>query len=220
VGAALALCAAGTVRASVDVLTFEGLQNLEPIGNYYNGGLGGFGSGPGPNYGITFGSDSLALVSKYSGGTGNIANLPSGITAAFFLSGPGDVMNVSGGFTTGFSFYYSAALAASVSVYSGPDGTGSLLQTLSLGVNYNDPSAPHPDAPYNHWDPIGVTFTGTAMSVIFSGTANFVVFDDVTLGSSTPGSAVPEPSSFAIAGLGILGFAGYALRRRRATAAA
>src|SRR5262245_60609999 len=97
----------GVARSSVVTLTFEGLQNLEPIESYYNGGLGGFGSGPGPNYGIVFTPDSLAVISAAAGGTGNISNLPSGDTAAFFLSGSGDTMNVAAGFTTGFSFYYS-----------------------------------------------------------------------------------------------------------------
>lgn len=122
-------------------------------------------------------------------------------------------MNVAAGFTTGFSFYYAdqVGFTGSVSVYSGQDGTGSLLSSLSL------PSTPNP---YNVWAPIGVSFGGTAESVVFSGSANYIAFDNVTLGSTTPGVVVPEPSSFAIAGLGGLGLVGYALRRRRTAATA
>ncbi|MFZ3364868.1 MAG: hypothetical protein WA153_15595, partial [Candidatus Acidiferrales bacterium] len=124
--------AAVSAKAGTITLTFEGLQNLEPIDNYYNGGLGGFGSGPGSNYGIVFGSDSLAVISNLDGGTGNISNLPSGDTAAFFLSGAGDVMDVSAGFSTGFSFFYSApGFGGTVDVYSGLDGTGTLLAALT-----------------------------------------------------------------------------------------
>jgi hypothetical protein len=62
---------------AVITLTFEGLQNLEPISDYYSGGLG-------PNYGITFTSDSLALISQWTGGTGNFDGSPTMPTIAFF----------------------------------------------------------------------------------------------------------------------------------------
>jgi len=45
---------------SKTALTFAGPQDQEPILNYYNGGLRGSGSGPSPNYGITF----WALLSR------------------------------------------------------------------------------------------------------------------------------------------------------------
>jgi hypothetical protein len=182
----------GVARSDIIALTFEGLKDLEPILNFYNGGLGGSGSGPGPSFGITFGSDSLALISALNGGTGNFSNAPSGDTIAFFLGGPGDVMNVGGGFTTGFSFFYSAFQAGSVSVFSGLNGTGMLLATLNLPQNDFSGTA-------NVWTPIGVSFGGTAESVIFSGAADEIGFDNVTLGASTP--AVPGP----IAGAGLPG---------------
>ena len=72
--------------ASSAVLNFEGLQNLEPILNFYDGSLGGFGSGPGPDYGITFGLDALAIIDADAGGTGNFANEPSPNAVAFFLT--------------------------------------------------------------------------------------------------------------------------------------
>jgi hypothetical protein len=102
-------------------------------------------------------------------------------------------MNVAAGFDTGFSFYYAdqVGFTGSVSVFSGLNGTGSLLATLSL------PSTPDP---YNVFVPIGVSFSGTAESVIFSGSADFIAFDDVTLGASSP-VGVPGP----IAGAGLPG---------------
>ena len=216
-GAGVALVAvammAGSARADIITLTFEGLQNNEQVLNYYNGGFGGNGSGPGPNYGITFGADTMALIEGADGGTGNFSNPPSGDTVMYFLSGPGDVMNVAAGFTTGFSFYYAdqVGFTGSVQVYSGLDGTGTLLANISL------PSTP---SPYTVFVPIGVSFAGTAESVIFGGSANYIAFDNVTLGSETATGSVPEPSSFVIAGLGGLGFFGYGWRRRRAKAQA
>jgi hypothetical protein len=199
------------------VLTFEGLQNNEPIDNYYNGGLGGDGSGPGPNDGITFTPDSFALISELDGGTGNFQNNPSGITSAYFLQGAGDVMNVAGGFTTGFSFYYAAPFfSGDVQVYSGPNGTGTLLQDLPLAVTPTDTTLP---TQYNTWVPIGVTFAGTAESAVFTGTANYIAFDDITLGSATPGNpSTPEPTSIVTWSLLGLCAGAYRWRSKRKTA--
>jgi hypothetical protein len=189
-------------NAGVDVLNFVGLADETPIGNWYNGGGG-------PNYGIQFGADSLALISYADGGTGNFDGAPSD-TVAFFLSGPGDVMDVAAGFTTGFSFYYSdqVGFTGSVSVYSGLDGTGSLLASLSL------PSTPDP---YHVWVPIGVSFAGTAESAVFSGAADYIGFDNITLGSATAGT-VPDSTGTGIYLLAGLGLAGAAWVSRKQTA--
>jgi len=119
------------------------------------------------------------------GAGGDFANAPSGDTIAFFLNGVGDVMNVAGGFNTGFSFFYSATTnPGTVTVWSGLDGTGTLLATLTLPPNGLCTPAPN----FCHWTAEGVTFAGTAESVNFSGTANEIGFDNVTLGSATAGS--------------------------------
>ena len=51
--------------------------------------------------------------------------------------------------------------------------------------------------------PIGVNFLGTAQSIVFGGVANYVVFDDVTFGKSTPG--IPEPATWAMLLMGAAG---------------
>ena len=203
-----------SATAGTTVLTFEGLQDEEAILNYYNGGFGGSGSGPGPNYGITFGADSLAIISGANGGSGNFSGAPSMPTIAFFLSGAGDVMDVPGGFDTGFSFYYSAINdSGTVNVYSGLDGTGSLLASIYLPVT---PSGGSPECTYGAfcpWFPIGVSFAGTAESAVFTGTANQIGFDNITLGASTPVGA-PEPTTLALLGSGLLGLLGMNRRRK------
>lgn len=173
------------------VLDFEGLGNLERILNFYDGGYGGFGSGPGPGYGISFGPDALALIDADAGGSGNFANEPSANTIAFFLTGPGVVMNVNDGFTTGFSFFYTSAREGSVTVYDGPNGTGNVLATVPVEKQYNTcGESGDPSGAFACWDPVGVTFSGTAFSVNFGGSWNQTGFDDITLGSATPGEEV------------------------------
>jgi hypothetical protein len=206
------------LSAGVITLTFEGLQNTETVGNYYNGGTGGSGSGPGPDYGITFGSSALALISALDGGGGNFDQAPSMPTILFFTGGSGAIMNVAAGFTTGFSFYYASPYyTGSVTVYDGLNGTGDVLETLTLPETPASSMDVACEAPYCPWEPIGVSFDGTALSVNFSGGADQIGFDNITLGASTPtgsgdGSA-PEPATW---GLIASGLAGTIMVRRRA----
>ena len=64
--------------SAVIVLTFEGVGDLNPVGEFYNG-VGG------PDYGISFSPETLALVDSDAGGNGNFANEPSPSTVMFFL---------------------------------------------------------------------------------------------------------------------------------------
>jgi hypothetical protein len=218
-----ALLAAFSANASDIVLNFAGLNGTaeEAPLNYYDGGTGSLGSGPGPNYGITFGADAITC-SGQPGGTCNTAMIPGGAGAntLFFLNGSGDVMNKASGFTTGFSFYYSAAsVPGVVDVYSGLNGTGSLLAQINLPVTGSGSGTSGCyGTDYCPYTAIGVTFAGTAESVNFSGTANYIGFADITLGSSTAGggtTTAPEidPSS-AGAGLVLL-LGGVAVLRGR-----
>jgi PEP-CTERM motif len=216
--ASVLLSSVGMLQASIITLTFEGLGNLESVGNYYNGGLGGNGSGPGPNDGIVFSTNSLALIEDNHGGTGNEGGEPTGDTGLFFLSGGADTMDVAAGFTTGFSFFYSAPFdTGSINVYSGLDGTGTLLATLALPLTANGAVSGCPDNPganFCPFVPIGVNFSGVAESVNFGGSANQIVFDNITLGSSIAGGSAPEPASVLLLLSGI-GAVGLLYRRQR-----
>jgi hypothetical protein len=208
-GVMLLMFGARQARADTSpvVLTFEGAGDNVTVGNFYNGGAGG-------SFGIVFGSGSLAVVSVLDGGSGNFKNAPSGDTIVFFSPGPGDVLNVAGGFNSGFSLFYSAALLpGSLTVWSGLNGTGTMLAALSLPLNGACATVPM----FCIWTPVGVTFSGTAESVDFSGATN-IGFDNITLGSATPGGAptpapTPEPATILLLGLGSLGLLG--ARRNR-----
>jgi hypothetical protein len=125
-------------------------------------------------------------------------------------------MNDAAGFTDGFSLFYTAiSQTGSLSVYSGLNGTGTLLASLNL------PTTPSTCSGYGAgfcpFVPIGVAFAGTAQSISFAGVANQIVFDDVTFGSVIPGEpgtpAVPEPSTLVMMLTGA-GAAVTQLRRR------
>ena len=208
------ILAVQSASATVTTLTFEGACAPPtvtcPIGNFYSG------------QGITFGVDSLAVNDDESTGSdnnGNFVNNPSGHTIAFFLTGPGDIMNVAAGFTTGFSFFYSSAQLGSVTVFDGLNGTGSQLAMLSLPISNvgGEPcqaaqTGDNPPDFYCNWVPVGVAFGGVAKSAVFSGAANFIGFDNITLGSTNPGHT-PEPASLVLLGSGLLGI-GAKLRQR------
>jgi hypothetical protein len=218
--------AATAVSASADVidLTFEGIApypngNNVQILNFYNGGTSSIGTS-GTNFGISFPDNALLIClntigtscsNTSRGGMGDPASQEGGL---FFLSGSDTFLNDPAGFTTGFSFNYTAInVGGSINVWSGLNGTGALLATLTLPTT---PSSCPPGfgAGFCPFFPIGVAFAGTAKSIDFGGTANQIVFDDITFGSSTPGppSSTPEPGSLLTIGAG---FGAIALARAR-----
>jgi hypothetical protein len=193
---------------SGELLSFQGLGDLQQVGNFYNGG----GLPSTPNYGISFSSNFYGLRSVYQGGSGAFSRDPTGTPAIFIMGTTGanatGYMNVNNGFTTGIQFFYTAGFSETVTVWSGTDGTGTVLATITLSAN-NGSCSGFPT--YCHWTSAGLTFNGTAKSVTISGAANGIGLSDITLGSAQ--TAVPEPSTLILFGCGLAGVSLSQLRK-------
>lgn len=212
----IALAGASACWADPVTLTFEGLRDRESVQNFYNGGTGSLGS-TSTNYGISFAGNTLALIDSDVGGTGNFANEPSGDTVMFFEAGASTVLNVAGGFTESFSFFFSTRLnTGSVSLYDGVDGTGNLIGTLNLpalGTN----CAGDPTGSFCNWRLASLSFSGVVRSIDFGGATNQTAFDNITFGNiggtTPPGGEAPEPGSLLLAASALLALRTAARRR-------
>jgi len=201
---AVAVCAFAAPRADagpVITLTFEGLQNFEGVSDYYNGGLGSLGSGPGPEYGVTFAANALAYIPGLQTGTVTpfpgdpspptvllLAILGNAYGAGYPTS---TTMDVTSGFVGALTFYYiniaPSVRATYVDIYSGLDGTGTLLAEQSLATT-----------PEAFTGPTMVSFSGTAYSVVFGGGNDQLALDNISFAAQ-----VPEPSSWISLAVGI-----------------
>ena len=210
----LGISLAITAPAAITTLTFEGLGSLEGIGEFYNGGTGSNGSGPGPALGIRFSQNALAIIDSDAGGSGNFGGEPSPSTVLFYTTGEAATLSYPAGFTTGVSFYYSAVnQPGSISIYDDVDGTGNVLATLILPVTPSDGG--DPGGVFSPFYPIGIAFTGTAKSIDFGGTENQIGFDNITLGTDIPWKAPEGDASLILFGIGLAGLAGLGGASRR-----
>lgn len=165
--AVLLACLTGySCVAAVFTLTFEGLTPGAFVGNYYNGEAGG-------DYGIAFYTSDKAPVAD-----GPVADAPS----PTIVMRPGNVyspttcMNVANGLLNAVTFSYLAPTQpGQLEVWSGIDGTGTMLGSLVLDET-------------STWTEQTLSFSGLAQSVHFGANAN-VLFDNVSV------EVVPEAGS-------------------------
>ncbi len=223
---AVLAAASSAAFAEITVLDFEGIapypnENNVIIGQFYNGGAASNGN-VGPSLGVEFTADALLLclnsttVSCSNTSRGGGGNPSSAEGAMYWLTG-NPFMNVEAGFTEGFSLAYSTPFTQmTIAVYSEINGGGTLLaqQTLALTTDGSQGACADYFSPnYCPFTDFGMAFAGIAKSVQFTGATNQAVIDDVTFGSVIPG--IPEPSTYALATLG-LAIVGFVARRRRA----
>lgn len=198
---ALALSAA-PARAANTWIDFDGPTSFAFVTEYYNGGTDSAGAS-GANLGVSFSGSILGLANDglADSPSGNyFSNAPTMGGVMFNNIGETGFMNVAKGFTGEVSLFYSSAsaLAGAVTIYSGPNGTGSILGSFSLA---NNAQLGCSDSSYCHFDLASVSFAGVGRSLVFSSEMSGVV-DNIAL------SAVPEPGTYALmlAGLAAVGF--------------
>jgi hypothetical protein len=162
----------GAVGARADLLDFNALQVGEEVQGYYNGGFGSMGTGPGPDFGITFTNDFVTVADGVFGPP----------LRAEELTGGSGIMDVALGFSGPLSFYYkNSGAEGAANLYSGLDGGGSLVGTLLLPT-------------MSSFAATGLVTGVPFRSVVFTGSANTLVFDNITFGALV----IPEPASISL----------------------
>ncbi|HVR52912.1 MAG TPA: PEP-CTERM sorting domain-containing protein [Pseudorhodoferax sp.] len=192
-GLALSLFAAAPAMAAPLVIDFETAPSYDSIGNHY------------ADKGVSFGGGVLGLQNDELGPY--FSNAPSA-KGVMFTFGDDATMNVADGFSDAISFWYSSTAAAfnAVNIWSGLNGTGTLLASFDLLGNAQNGCD---DTAWCHFDQLSASFAGVAYSLSFNGDPS-IAFDNIALGSND----VPEPASMLLVSLGLAGLAASKRRRR------
>jgi hypothetical protein len=194
---AVFLCAicSGEARAGLESsITFDEseLVDNDPLLQFYNGGRTFRGIGGGPHLGVSFTINARVrtqdvLVGDYTK-PGFMELMSDTIREGAGISA---TMDVSAGFTTGVQFSYASIDSmGEMKIYSGFDGTGSLLADLLLPITspMSGPGVFVADS---------LTFSGVAHSIVFDGGNKQLVFDDLTTTF-----VVPEPPGWYLLAIG------------------
>lgn len=201
--AAAILASTASALAAPTTLDFEGTGSFSSINDFYNGGTDGAGN-TGTNYGVAFTPNAQGLANDQL--NTYFSNAPTPGSVMFVTDGTA-YLNAAQSFYGSVSMYYSSTVAAlnAVNIYSGLNGTGSVLGSFNMNMNAVDGGCT--DSSYCHFDNVSVAFAGTGQSIGFSNT--LAVYDNVVI------TSVPEPKGYLLMALGLAGV-GFIARRRTA----
>lgn len=202
-----AVFAAGLIAAgpaSAALVTFETPTSFGSINHHYDGGTDSGGL-TGTYHGIWFNGDALAVQNDELGPYFSNAPSPLGVMAPV---GADATMNVAAGFAGVASLYYSSIEAAIVNIWSGYDGTGSLLGAFNLTNNAQTACS---DSPYCNWSLASFDLgSDVARSITFGSAASIAGFDDVQV------EVVPLPAALPMLAFGLAGMGAFMRRRKQA----
>lgn len=190
---AAGLISAGPVSAALVTIDFESAPSFASIGNFYSG------------LGVSFGPDAQAIQNDALGPYFSNAPSPIGVMTAV---GTDAAMNVASGFNGVASLYYSSTDAAAVSIWSGLNGTGSVLGVFNLTNNAQTGCS---DTGFCNWNLASFDLgLNVAKSITFGNTANMAGFDNVSV------NEVPLPAALPLLAFGLAGMGTLSRRRKQA----
>lgn len=185
--AVAALSFSSAAHAATVAINFDAVPTGDFVNGFYSGGTSSSGA-TGPNLGVTF----ARLRTLTGAGETSRPN---------FLVNFGEQGQIDTSFSfTGLAFNAGFFLPGTVSVFSGPGGTGTLLGSLT-GVLGNT----------SLFTRQVVAFNGLGRSVTIVGPSSSLGFDDF---SFTLAGGVPEPATWLMMGFGFA-MIGSAVRRRK-----
>lgn len=229
IGAALVASQASaanvTVSGSTVTMTYGGQANASNINSFFDNGTDSYGTpgGAANDIDVTFTTPAEFLNAGFngtgfSGGTGKFENVPSSATGVLYMAsvptGTTPIMNDAAGFS-GISLNYSllnntVAYGSTISLYSGQNGTGNLVGSLTLTAAGTTVACTSSHDEFCTWSSASDNaLTGVAESAVFSGNARtFTEFDAVALNTT-----VPLPASLWLMLGGVGGLLGFGRRR-------